>query len=90
MPVSVNVNTPEPVTPPPTTYDIIGLSYEQAAMIRDLLGRLSHGTSHEMSLVYNALLDNLPGYGSDYQFVANSGNGGADHQIYNIKANPLG
>lgn len=49
--MKVIVNQPVPVAAPPPTYDIIGLTAEEAAILRDILncgpGRAKPGTALE-------------------------------------------
>ena len=89
MTIQVRKNAPVPVEPPPITFDIFGLTYDQAAVIRDLLGTMTRGgdgpNTHE---VYTALYNGLPGTGSDYQFMA--GNGANAGLVRTLYAHPLG
>jgi hypothetical protein len=91
MTIEIRKNDPVPQPPPPpTTYDIFGLSYGQAALIRDLLGTMTRGNSdtpntHE---IYLALYTALPGVGTDYQFM--SGNGVNAGLVQLLTPHPLG
>lgn len=68
--VTVRHNEPAPVVQPPETYDLLGLSREQAAVIRDLVGKVSLGDVVDMQPVYSSLLHALPGEDSEYEITA--------------------
>lgn len=82
--VEVKRNTPPPVEQPPDTYDILGLSRYQAALIRDLLGHVD--SDDNTYPVFHALLSAVPGQTQDFQFKADD----SSRPLCLLKAWPLG
>jgi len=68
MPVTARKNTPEPVVQPPDTYDILGLSFAEAALIRDLISKVNLGACVNSSPLFDALSDILAGDEPAYRF----------------------
>lgn len=79
--VEVRKNAPPPA--PPETYDLLGLSLEQAELIRDLAGRISVSdnkiTGHNE--LYNKLQDILPEDFPVFDLHQNGGGWGPDTKI---------
>jgi hypothetical protein len=88
MTVNVVRNSPPPAVTPPDTYDITGLTYDQAVVIRDLLGLVGDSGKAGTYPVYTALYSALPGVGQDCQVTAGDGNNTRLVQVLNI--HPLG
>ena len=91
MTIEVRKNATVPVTPPPVTYDITGLSYDQASVIRDLLGVITSRGEANTYEVYVALHNALPGVSQYYQFTTNSPRNEDKHLAVNVLyVHPLG
>lgn len=73
--MKVEVRKPEPVVQPPETYDITGLTQEQAEFIRDLMGIFADNpgdngiANHFHTELYCALAAKFPG-ASRWRFSA--------------------
>lgn len=66
--VEVRKNTPPPQ--PPETFDLLGLSREQAELIRDLTGKISVSDAKivDYHSLYNALYNALDGKNQIFEF----------------------
>jgi hypothetical protein len=72
--MDIFMHRPEPVKPPPPTFDIRGLTWDEMEFLAHLTGSFSctgrHVHSTLFSKIYTAL--GFPDYSTETRFVANS------------------
>jgi hypothetical protein len=69
--MEVTVNPPQPPPPPPPTYDITGLTKDEAVFLRDLTGRFSCSssvTAHMHSALFSKLYELTGNSDTEYTF----------------------